>query len=136
MTEETFTKVFGQFITGYWGAFHEVLEAQSVTPKRLASSLFNELVAQHQNFETIYAGPAQSAVDHLGRIWRDVSARRYEFPDPPLTRVEVATAVELFDEIYNSLLRQGHKYASVKRTILDHAPHGTPKEPLRADATR
>lgn len=136
MTEKTFKKVFSQFLDSYWGAFHEVLEAQSVTPTRLAGSVFNALVAGHRAFESIYTGPVKSALDGLGNIWHDVEARRYLRPDPPLTHDEVTKAHRLFEGIYDSLLFQGQKFSAVQKEILKHAPHGTPKEPLRADAAR
>lgn len=136
MTEGAFKKVFAQFLNNYWGAFHEVLEAQSVTPRRLAGSLFEALQAEHRAFEGVYVGPAKSAVDGLGQIWHDVQARRYQWPDPPLTHDEVTKALHLFDEIYSSLVHQGQRHPAARKDILEHAPHGTPKEPLRADAAR
>jgi hypothetical protein len=136
MTESAFKKVFTEFLNTYWGAFHEVLEAQSVTPRRLAGSLFDALRAEHRAFEEIYVGPAKSALDGLDQIWRDVQARRYQWPDPPLTRDEVTKALQLFGEIYSSLVHQGQRYPAACKEILKHAPHRTPKEPLRADAAR
>ena len=136
MTESVFKKVFTQFLDKYWGAFHEALEAQSVTPRRLAGSLFDALQAEHRAFAGMYVGPAKSAVDGLGHIWRDVQARRYQWPDPSLTQAEVSKARQLFEEIYSSLLHQGQKYPAARKDILKHAPHGSPKEPLRADAAR
>ena len=136
MNAKTFKKVFGQLLDGYWGAFHEVLEAQSVTPKRLAGSLFKALQAEHRRFEGIYVGHAKSALDGLGNIWHDVEARRYLSPDPPLTHSEATKAQRLFEEIYDSLLLQGRKFPLARKEILKHAPHGTPKEALWADAAR
>jgi hypothetical protein len=92
MTETTFKKVFTQFLNSYWGAFHEALEAQSVTPRRLATSLFEALQAQHRAFESVYVGPAKSALDGLAHIWHELGARRYMWPDPALTQEEVARA--------------------------------------------
>jgi hypothetical protein len=136
MTESTFKKAFDQFLDNYWGAFHEALEAQSVTPKRLAGSLFEALQAEHRMFAGMYAGPAKSALDGLGRIWQDVHTRRYQWPDPPLTHDEVARARQLFEEVFESLVSQGERYPAARKEVLEHAPHGTPKEPLRADAAR
>jgi hypothetical protein len=136
MTETAFKKLFTQFLNNYWGAFHEALEAQSVTARRLASSLFDALQREHRAFEAMYVGPAKSAVDGLGHIWRGVQARRYQSPDPPLTHDEVTKALQLFEEIYGSLVHQGQKYAAARKDILKQAPHGTPKERLRADAAR
>jgi hypothetical protein len=136
MTESAFKQVFRQFLDKYWGAFHEALEAQSVTPRRLAGSLFDALQNEHRAFEELYIGPAKSAVDGLGHIWHDLHARRYQWPDPPLTHDEVTKALQLFKEIYNSLVHQGQRYPAARKDILKHAPHGTPKEPLRADAAR
>ena len=136
MTEGAFKKVFTQFLNKYWGAFHETLEAQSVTPQRLAGPLFEALQAEHRAFEGMYVGPAKSALDGLGHIWRDLQTRRYEWPDPSLTHAEVSKALQLFEEIYSSLLHQGQKYPAALKDILKQAPHGTPKEPLRGDAVR
>lgn len=136
MNERTFKKVFSQFLDDYWGAFHEVIEAQSVTPTRLAGSLFNALVAEHRAFEGIYTGHAKSAVEGLGHIWHELAARRYQWPDPPLTHDEISKAHQLFEQIYESLLHQGHRFTAAQKEIQKHAPHGTPRERLRADAAR
>ena len=136
MTKSTFTTVFSQFLNSYWGAFHEALEAQSVTPSRLAGSLFKALQSEHRTFEAMYAGRAKGALDRLGHIWRELEARRYQSPDPGLTHDEITEARKLFEEIYSSLVREGHKFPALRKTILKHAPHSTPKEPLRFDAAR
>ncbi len=136
MTEPTFKNVFSQFLNGYWGAFHEALEAQAVTPRRLAGSLFNALHAEHRTFEGMYAGRAKSALDGLGDLWRDVEGRRYQWADPALTHDDVAKALRLFEEIFDSLLLQGETFPEARKEILKQAAHGTPKEPLRADAAR
>ena len=136
MTEKTFSEVFSQFLDNYWGAYHEVLEAQSVTPKRLAGSLFDALHAEHRAFEGVYRGRAKSAVDGLGRIWHEVEARRYRWPDPPLTHEEIDRAQRLFEHIYDSLVHQGQKFPAARTQILKRAPHGTPRERLRADPAR
>jgi hypothetical protein len=136
MTESTFRKIFHQFLYNYWGAFHEALEAQSVTQKRLAGALFEALQEEHRAFEAIYAGPAKGALAGLRQIWQDAEARRYRWPDPPLTHEEVTRALQFFEEIHGSLIKEGQEFPAARRDILQHAPHGTPKEPLRADAAR
>ncbi len=136
MTERTFRNVLTQFLNNYWGAFHEALEAQSVTQGRLAGSLFRALQSEHRAFEAVYVGPAKSALDGLGHIWHSLEARRYQWPDPALTHDEVTKALQLFGELYDSLVRQGHRFSAVREAILNQARHGTPKEPLRADAAR
>lgn len=136
MDEMTFRNVLSQFLDRYWGAFHEALEAQSVTPRRLAGSLFNALQTEHRAFEGMYVGPAKSALDELGAIWHDVETRRYEYPDPALTQDHVAKAHRLFEEIYDSLLLEGQEFPLARKEIVKQAPHGTPREPLRADAAR
>jgi hypothetical protein len=123
-------------LDNYWGAYHEALEAQSVTPRRLAGSLFKGLQAEHRAFEGMYVGPAKSSLDGLGHIWHEAEARRYEWPDPALTHEQVAKAQHLFEDIYDSLVHQGQKFSAARKEILKHAPHGTPNEPLRADAAR
>jgi hypothetical protein len=136
MTETTFRNIFTAFLDDYWGAFHEALEAQSVTPRRLAGSLFTALQEQHRAFQAIYVGSAKTALDGLGRIWHDLHVRRYQFADPALTRAEVTSALALFGELYDSLLAQGEKFPAALKDVLSRAPHGTPREPLRADAAR
>lgn len=136
MNEATFRQVFAQFLNDYWGAFHEALEAQSVTPKRLAGSLFTAIVAQHRIFAATYSGEAEHAVAALARIWREIEARRYQFADPPLTRDEATKARALFAELFESLNAAGARFATARREILAAAAHGTPAEPLRADVAR
>lgn len=136
MTETTFKKLFSQFLSHYWAAFHEAIEAQSVTPTRLAGSLFNALQTEHRAFEGMYAGPSKHALDGLGHIWNEVQARRYIWPDPGLTHDEVTQALQLFKELYDSLVHQGGEFAAARKEILKHTLHGTPKEPLRADTAR
>ncbi len=136
MTEGVFKKLFARFLNNYWGAFHEALEAQSVTPRRLAGSLFDALQAEHGAFKGMYDGPANPAIDGLGHIWLDLEARRYQWPDPPLTHDEVTKARQLFEEIYSSLVHEGQGYPAARKDILMRTLHGTPKEPLRADAAR
>ena len=107
-----------------------------VTHGRLAGSLFHTLQAEHRIFEAIYVGPAKSALDGLGHIWHAIEVRRYQWPDPALTHDEALKARQLFSEIYDSLVRQGHRFVAVRKDVIKHASHGTPKEMLRADAAR
>jgi hypothetical protein len=136
MTENEFKSLFIQFLDEYWGAFHEALEAQSVTPKRLARSLLDAVRDAHEAFARSYAGPGARTLEQLGGIWRAAAARAYTFADPPFTRDEVATAVRLFGELYDTLIEEGKAFAATRDAIVARAPHGTPKQPLRADAAR
>jgi hypothetical protein len=136
MTESAFKKVFAQFLNGYWGAFHEALEAQSVTPRRLAGSLFDALQSEHRSFEAMYVGSAKHALADLGGLWHDLEARRYQWPDAALTQEEVAGALQSFEAIYDSLVGQGRRFSAALNDILRQAPHGNPRERLRADAAR
>ena len=136
MDEATYRQVIRQFLYDYWGAFHEALEAQSITPSRLAGSIFTALKDQHRAFEEIYAGPARPDVDALGEIWHALEAERYIWPDPPLKHDEVVKAQRHFAQIFEILVRAGRAFGAARAEILAHAPHGTPTEPLRADAAR
>jgi hypothetical protein len=136
MTESAFKQVFAQFLNGYWGAFHEALEAQSVTPRRLAKSLFEAVRLEHRSFEAMYLGSAKNALADLGRIWHDLEARRYQWPDAALTEEDITKALRSFEEIYGRLVRQGRRYSAARKDILEHAPHGSPRERLRVDAAR
>jgi hypothetical protein len=136
MTESAFKQVFARFLNGYWGAFHEALEAQSVTPRRLARSLFGALQAEHRSFEAMHVGSAKNAVAELGGIWHDVEARRYQWPDAALTQEEITRALRSFEEIYDRLASQGQRFPAALKDILEHAPHGNPRERLRADTAR
>ncbi len=136
MTEKIFRKVFERLLYNYWGAFHEVLEAQSVTRRRLAGSLFTALQAEHRAFAAMYVGAGKSALDGLGNLWQDFASRRHQFPDPALTRDDVARAQRLFEELHQSLVDEGRKFPAAQQEILRAAPHGRPGEPLRADAAR
>ena len=136
MNEATYRRVFRQFLDDYWGAFHEALEAQSVTPARLAGSLFTALRDQHRAFHAIYNGPARSDIDALGEIWSALEAERYIWPDPPLKHDDVIKAREHFKRIFETLLQQGSKFGTARAEILAQALHGTPNDPLRVDAAR
>jgi len=136
MTERAFKKGFAQFLNDYWGAFHEALEAQSVTPRRLAGSLFEALQSEHRRFDAIYVGSAKNALADIGRIWHDLEARRYQWPDAALTEEDITKALRSFEEIYDRLVRQGRRFSAARKDVLEHAPHGSPRQRLRADAAR
>jgi hypothetical protein len=136
MTEMKFRKVFSQFLDNYWGAYHEALEAQSVTPQRLAESLFRALHAEHLAFENIYVGSARRALDELGRLWQEVEHGRIEFLDAALTHAQIVKAQSLFKKVYRSLVHEGQQFGAARTDILKHALHGTPNGLLRADSAR
>lgn len=136
MNEAMYRRVFRQFLHDYWGAFHEALEAQSVTPARLAGSLFTRLKDQHEGFHAIYDDLARPDIEALGEIWRALEAERYIWPDPALKHDAVVKAHEHFKRIFETLLQQGSKFGATRAEILAQSPHGTPKDPLRADAAR
>jgi hypothetical protein len=136
MDEAVYGEVFKQFLYDYWGAFHEVLEAQSVTPKRLAGSLFSALRAQHRAFAAAYEGSPRRDVATLGAIWQALEAERHHLPDLPLKHGDVIRARRCLERIYDALLRHGKAFGGTTAEILVHAPHGTPREPLQADSGR
>lgn len=133
MTERTYRRLFEQFLNDYWGAFHEVLEAQSVNPKMLAASLFEDLVEAHRRFATIAANIGPD-VERLERLWRHVHERREEISDAPLTAREVAHARAQFESLYDGFAARGTLYPMVSRKVHAAAVHGTPRTPLRPDA--
>jgi hypothetical protein len=136
MSDAAFKNAFRHFLYDYWGAFHEVLEAQSITPQRLAESLFDDLLIAHHAFEREYTGAARDAVHELRALWAEVDCRRVEKGDVPLTHEEVVRARQLFQDIYDDLLSQGQQNPAATTEILKFAPHSTPAQPLRADAAR
>ena len=71
MNERRYRSLFEQFLNDYWGAFHEVLEAQSVNPQKLAASLFDALVGAHARFAAI-ADSLGPDVDRLERLWATI----------------------------------------------------------------
>jgi hypothetical protein len=135
MTETTYRQVFTQFLNDYWGAFHEVLEAQSVNPHRLASPLFDAVVAAHARFAT-RKGFVEPGVDRLRTVWQNVAERRASNPDAPLTAREVAYARDHFEMVYDALMARGKVFPRVAGDTLAHAMHGHPRGVLRADAAR
>jgi len=134
MDEATYRQLFQQFLYRYWGAFHEVLEAQSVTPSRLAASLVAELRNEHTAFAAAYEGPERDAVHALGAIWQANAADRRGRVDAPLTGSNVTAALQHFERLFNALHRLGARFPKTRTAVLAAAPHGTPAEPLRVDA--
>ena len=135
MSEGRYRKVFAQFLNDYWGAFHEVLEAQSVNHKVLAPSLFDAVVDAHKRFAK-HKGLADPAVARLGRLWAYVTQRRTETPHAPLTAREIAHARALFEIVHDTLIAQGRTHPHVCSEVLLQAAHRDPRSPLRADAMR
>jgi hypothetical protein len=133
MNERTYRQVFEQFLNDYWGAFHEVLEAQSVNPRMLAGSLFGDLTGAHARFAA--AGKTLGAdIDRLKQLWRVVASRRQETPDAPLSAREIMWARMQFEAIYDALAARGKIYPAASKRIHASARHGTPRTPLRPDA--
>jgi hypothetical protein len=133
MDESTYRQVLGQFLNDYWGAFHEVVEAQSVNPHMLAGVLFDALVAGHERFVAVRGG-ADPALGRLGHLWFHVAERRKDTRDAPLTAREAAHAREQFEAIYDELMAMGRRLSEAGMDVAAHARHGTPRSPLRADA--
>jgi len=134
MNEERYRGVFGQFLNGYWGAFHELLEAESVMSTRLAGSLFNRVTEQHKQFAGVCPATVTSTVETLGRFWRRIGDHRVVVPDEPLTPQQVREAMEQFRTIYDRLFALGTRFATARTDVLAHARHSHPRAPLRADA--
>ena len=101
MTETRYRRLFAEFLNDYWGAFHEVLEAQSVNPHHLAPPLFDALAAAHERFTT-NAGTASLALTELDHLWTVVGTRRLEIADAPLTGREIRHACAQFEAIYDN----------------------------------
>jgi len=135
MDENTYQKMFTEFLNNYWGAFHEALEAQSVNPRMLADPLFNALVDAHGRFAAVRDG-VDPAVERLGRLWRHVAERRTVTFEAPLSAHEVEHARAQFKTIYDTLIAHGKAYPKASTDVVSHAVHGTPRTPLRADAAR
>jgi hypothetical protein len=134
MDERQFEDVFRRFLDGYWGAFHELIEAESVRPDRLASFLFLRVVDQHARFAAVAPDPVKRNVDALGRLWRQVLDHRRIVPDGALTAEQVHQALGQFSTIYDRLCALGRHHATVRDSIEKRAAHATPRAPLRADA--
>lgn len=105
MDETTYRRLFTQFLNEYWGAFHEVLEAQSVTPRILADPLFEALVMAHQRFAA--SRELDPAVERLGRVWKHVAERRIVTVEAPLSAREIQHARTQFGTIFDMLLSAG-----------------------------
>ena len=133
MNERTYRRVFAQFLNDYWGAFHEVLEAQSVNPRMLAGSLFDAMITAHRRFVAVGDGFG-SPVDRLDRLWRLVAEHRAETPDAPLSAREVAHARAQFEAIYDGFAARGTLYPLAAKNVHDGAIHGTPRTRLRPDS--
>jgi hypothetical protein len=135
MTETTYAKVFTQFLNEYWGAFHEVLEAQSVNPHWLAPPLFDELIAAHRQFASL-EGFVRRPVERLSTLWDTVAARRRDDVDAPLTAREIRYARAQFETIHDLLMARGKVFPRAAADALAHAVHAHPRAALRADAAR
>ena len=136
MNSKKYRESLKQFLNNYWGAFHEVLEAQSVMPSRLSGSLFADLLEEHRRFARTFPGVARSSVDELERLWTRVEEHRTIVPDAPLSPEQILWAREHFEEIYDALFALGDPFELLRAEVLAMARHGSPKEPLRADASR
>jgi hypothetical protein len=101
----------------------------------LADSLFNELVAAHEQFAAARGG-VDPAVEGLGRLWAHVAERRTVTMEAPLSAREVAHARTQFEAIFDTIVAQGQAYPKAAAEVVSSAAHGTPRTPLRADAAR
>jgi hypothetical protein len=133
MDERKYRRLFTQFLNDYWGAFHEVLEAQSVNPRMLAGSLFDALVDAHDRFAILADGSIPHLVA-LGKLWEHIAERRREQPDAPLIGREVDYGRAQFEMIFDALSARGRLYPLASNAALAAAAHGTPRMRLRADA--
>lgn len=134
MGDLEFRNLLGQFLYEYWGAFHEAVESQSVTPERLAGSLFDDVRKAHDEFAAHYAGHATESVAALGWLWDAVDMRRTYRPDSALKKEEIGKARRQFLKIYHDLLRQGTRHQSAIDEVINRAPHLTPAAPWHVDA--
>ena len=136
MNSKRYRQILDGFLNDYWGAFHEVLEAQSVMPSRLSGSLFDDLRRAHGRFAAQVHGVAESAVQGLERLWKRADEHRTFVPDAPLSPEQILEAREHFEDIYDALVRLGKPFGDLRADVLAAARHGNPREPLRADASR
>jgi hypothetical protein len=136
MDDQTYRQILEEFLNGYWGAFHEALEAQSVTPTRLAGSLFDDLCAAHARFAALDRGRHKHVLDALDRVWSGLRARRAIQPDPPFHADEVERAHDEFKRLYDALTAEGKVHGDVTEQVLCNARHLTPLHPLRVDSAR
>jgi hypothetical protein len=56
--------------------------------------------------------------------------------EAPLSAHEVDHARTQFEAIYDTLLAAGKAFPHAGKDVVLHAVHGTPRDPLRADAVR
>jgi hypothetical protein len=136
MDATRYRKVLTQFLNNYWGAFHEVLEAQSVIPSRLSAALFADLLEEHQRFTTAFRAVAPAQIADLGQLWKRVEDHRTAVPDAPLSPDQIRYARACFEEIYDELCIIGEPFEELRADVLATARHRSPREPLRADASR
>lgn len=134
MNTHLYEELFSQFLNGYWGAFHELLETESVKRDRLAYSLFRDVVEQHARFAAVCPPEAAAPLDVLGRLWHEVADHRVNVPDAPLTGEQVDRARRGFSALYDALLAVGQYYPAVRTRVIEGAVHATPRTPLRVDA--
>jgi hypothetical protein len=135
MTETKFTDVFTQFLNEYWGAFHEVLEAQSINPHHLAPSLFDRVTGAHRRFARVDSF-VRPALDVLDVLWKAVGERRRTTPHAPLSAREIRYARAQFETIHDAMMARGKLFPRAAADVLAHALHAHPRAPLRADAAR
>jgi hypothetical protein len=136
MNAQRYRDTLTQFLNEYWGAFHEVLEAQSVMPSRLSGPLFAHLIEKHRRFAADSPGVAESAIKDLERLWKRVEDHRAFVPDAPLSSEQILEARKHFEEIDDALHVLGKRFERLREDVLAAARHGTPREPLRVDASR
>ena len=136
MNSKRYRQTLTDFLNNYWGAFHEVLEAQSVMPSRLSGSLFGDLVDEHRHFASRFRRFARPEVDSLERLWKQVEDHRLVAPDAPLSSEQIHEARSCFEKIYDALYALGEPFYGLRADVLAAARHGSPREPLRADASR
>jgi len=134
--EEEFRRLFQQFLYEYWGAFHEAVESESVTPERLAGSLFQAIRRAHEEFALRYTGKASASVETLGRLWEQLDLHRSYLADPPITAEDIGRARRQFLLVYHDLRDQGRAFPKVVNEILTGSPHETPAGPWHVDAAR
>ena len=134
MDERRYERTFTQFLNDYWGAFHELLEAESVTPARLADSLFQRVLEEHTRFVPVCPEAASEAAETLGALWRQAADHRQIVPDDPLSADQVRRALEAFRTAYDQLYELGRRHPAVRARVLKQAVHSTPAKPLRPDA--
>jgi hypothetical protein len=134
MNRDRYRMAFARFLNDYWGAFHELLEAESVTRARLATSVFDRVVHEHRAFAAICPAVMAPHVDSLGRLWQRLADHRLVVPDDPLNPGQIREALGHFRAIYDGLLNLGGSSPDIRTEVLSLARHAHPRAPLRADA--